>query len=68
MDGKAKWVDNTVAKRWSRSLKSECVRINEYKALGELKKTQRGLTLSSTTTSGSTSYLELRDAPQTGIA
>ncbi|QUC04335.1 hypothetical protein [Atopobium sp. oral taxon 416] len=36
------------------------MRINEYKAPTELKKAQRGLTLSSTTTSGSTSYLATR--------
>jgi putative transposase len=30
MDGKARWVDNVVIERWFRSLKVECVYINEY--------------------------------------
>lgn len=30
MDGKARWVDNVIIERWFRSLKYECIYINEY--------------------------------------
>jgi len=30
MDGKARWIDNVIIERWFRSLKTECVYINEY--------------------------------------
>jgi putative transposase len=32
MDGKARWVDNVIIKRWFRSLKTEYIYINEYKS------------------------------------
>ena len=37
MDGKARWVDNVIAERWFRSLKSECVKIKEYETPRELR-------------------------------
>jgi len=30
MDGKARWVDNVVIERWFRSLKCDCIYINEF--------------------------------------
>jgi putative transposase len=30
MDGKARWVDNVIIERWFRSLKCECIYINEF--------------------------------------
>lgn len=30
MDGKARWVDNVLIERWFRSLKCECIYINEF--------------------------------------
>jgi putative transposase len=38
MDGKARWVDNVIIERWFRSLKTECVYINEYKTPKELRR------------------------------
>ena len=37
MDGKARWVDNVVIERWFRSLKTECIYINEYNSPRELR-------------------------------
>jgi len=37
MDGKARWVDNVIIERWFRSLKTECVYINEYASPRELR-------------------------------
>jgi len=38
MDGKARWVDNVVIERWFRSLKTECVYINDYDSPRSLKR------------------------------
>lgn len=38
MDGKARWVDNVIVERWFRSLKSECLRVDEYETPAELMK------------------------------
>lgn len=38
MDGKARWVDNVIAERWFRSLKSEHLRINEHETPAELRR------------------------------
>jgi len=38
MDGKGRWVENVIIERWFRSLKSECLYINEYKTPRELRK------------------------------
>lgn len=32
MDGKARWVDNVLIERWFRSLKCECIYINEFES------------------------------------
>jgi putative transposase len=37
MDGKARWVDNRIIERWFRTLKTECLRVNEYSTVRELK-------------------------------
>ena len=37
MDGKGRWADNIFMERWFRSLKQECIYINEYKNIKELK-------------------------------
>ena len=37
MDGKARWVDNVIVERWFRSLKSECIKIEEYETPRELR-------------------------------
>jgi putative transposase len=37
MDGKARWVDNVLIERWFRSLKTECLYIQEYTAPKELR-------------------------------
>lgn len=37
MDGRRRWVDNVRIERWFRSLKSECLYINEYNTPRELK-------------------------------
>ena len=37
MDGKARWVDNVIIERWFRSLKTECVYINDYASPRELR-------------------------------
>ena len=37
MDGKARWVDNVIVEHWFRSLKSECVKIEEYETPRELR-------------------------------
>jgi len=38
MDGKARWVDNVIIERWFRSLKCECIYINEFNSPKELRK------------------------------
>ena len=42
MDGKARWVDNVIVERWFRSLKSECLRANEYETPAELRRLVSG--------------------------
>lgn len=42
MDGKARWVDNVIAKRWFRSLKSECARAGEHAMPAELRRLVAG--------------------------
>jgi len=37
MDGKARWVDNVIIERWFRSLKTECIYINDYSSPRELR-------------------------------
>lgn len=37
MDGRARWVDNVLMERWFRTLKSECLRINEYETPAQLR-------------------------------
>jgi putative transposase len=37
MDGKARWIDNLIIERWFRSLKVECVYINDYISPRELR-------------------------------
>lgn len=37
MDGKARWVDNVLIERWFRSLKCECIYINEFETLRALR-------------------------------
>lgn len=37
MDGKARWVDNVVMKRWFRALKTEWIRINDFSTPRELR-------------------------------
>ena len=37
MDGKARWVDNVLIERWFRSLKCECIYINEFNSPRELR-------------------------------
>ena len=37
MDGKARWVDNVIVERWFRSLKTECIKIEEYETPRELR-------------------------------
>ena len=37
MDGKARWVDNVIIERWFRSLKCECIYINEFETLQMLR-------------------------------
>ena len=37
MDGKARWVDNVIIKRWFRNLKCDNIYINEYSSLRELR-------------------------------
>jgi len=37
MDGKARWVDNVIIERWFRSLKTECIYINDYASPRELR-------------------------------
>jgi putative transposase len=37
MDGKARWVDNVIIERWFRSLKCECIYINEFENLKALR-------------------------------
>jgi putative transposase len=37
MDGKARWVDNVIIERWFRSLKCECIYINEFNSPKELR-------------------------------
>ena len=54
MDGKARRADNVIVERWSRSLKSECVRVDEYGAPAELRRLSR-VTSSSATTPARTS-------------
>lgn len=41
MDGKSRWADNIMIKRWFRSLKTELIYINEFKSPRELKKAIR---------------------------
>lgn len=38
MDGKGRWADNIWIERWFRSLKHECVYINEYETISQLEK------------------------------
>lgn len=38
MDGKARWVDNVLIERWFRSLKCECIYINEFNTPKELRR------------------------------
>lgn len=38
MDGRGRWVDNVIIERWFRSLKSECLYINEYRTPRELRR------------------------------
>ena len=40
MDGKARWVDNVIIERWFRSLKCDCIYINEF---GSPKELRRGI-------------------------
>lgn len=37
MDGRARWADNVLMERWFRTLKTECLRINEYSTPKELR-------------------------------
>ena len=37
MDGKSRWADNIMIERWFRSLKTECIYINEYHSPRELR-------------------------------
>ena len=37
MDGKARWIDNVIVERWFRSLKVECVYINDYTSPRDLR-------------------------------
>ena len=37
MDGKARWIDNVIIERWFRSLKTECVYINDFASPRELR-------------------------------
>lgn len=37
MDGKARWVDNVIIERWFRSLKCECIYINEFSSPRDLR-------------------------------
>ena len=32
MDGKSRWADNIMIERWFRSLKTECIYINEFRS------------------------------------
>lgn len=41
MDGKARWIDNVLIERWFRSLKCECIYINEFESPRALR---RGIT------------------------
>ena len=38
MDGKARWVDNVIIERWFRSLKCECIYVNEFATPKELRR------------------------------
>ena len=37
MDGKARWVDNVIIERWFRTLKYNCIYINEFNTPRELR-------------------------------
>ena len=36
MDGRRRWADNIMVERWFRSLKNECIYLNEYQTPREL--------------------------------
>ena len=38
MDGKSRWADNIMIERWFRSLKTECIYINEFRSPRELRR------------------------------
>ena len=38
MDGKGRWVDNVLCERAFRTIKQECIYINEYKTPNDLRK------------------------------
>ena len=38
MDGKSRWADNIMIERWFRSLKTECIYINEFRSPKELRR------------------------------
>ena len=42
MDGRGRWVENVIIERWFRSLKSECLYINEYNTPRELRRLVAG--------------------------
>lgn len=37
MDGKERWADNALMERWFRTLKSGCLRVNEYETPAQLR-------------------------------